>query len=93
VLVSFKVVVIDVDSEDVIKELLFYWLVSNMENNIQVNYIVYGINLIVPVILYFRNCKPKPHILLHRFHGTHVSKGSAERSCCRYTVRTKRKSR
>jgi hypothetical protein len=39
VLVSFKVLVIDVDSEDVIKELVFHWLVSNMESNIQVNYI------------------------------------------------------
>jgi hypothetical protein len=37
VLVTFKVLVIDVDSEDVIKELVQYWLVSNMENNIQVN--------------------------------------------------------
>jgi len=38
VLVSSKVLLIDADSEDVIKKLVFYWLVSKMENNIQVNY-------------------------------------------------------
>ena len=48
--VSFKVLVIDVDSKDVIKELVFYWLVSNMENNMQVTYIFRIINLNLPLI-------------------------------------------
>jgi len=50
VLVSFKVLAVNVDSEDVIKELVFYWLVSNMENNIQVHYIYYGLNLNISLI-------------------------------------------
>jgi hypothetical protein len=50
VLGSFKVLVINLDNEDDIKELVFYWLVSNVENNIQVNYLFHGINLNVPLI-------------------------------------------
>ena len=37
-LVSSKVRFFDVNSEDVIKKLMFYWLVYKMEDNIQVNY-------------------------------------------------------
>jgi len=44
VLVSSKVLSLDVDIEDVIKKLVFYWHVSKMENNIQVNYIWREIN-------------------------------------------------